>query len=536
MKKGQLIITFLFFASISCTYAQSKVGSLRIIWENESLVDSVRFKAIMDFYLENTQSSPNSSLKLSKFHYQLAKQLGNRKEEALALNEKAIVFHIQGYKSDSINGVLQEVLLIYTELKNSNGIASTKNNIGALFQHQGDYQSAINYYKEALTLFKAQKNKLMVADVLNNIAGIYYFIELNDLALLNYKEALTIYTKEGADEKAGFLWLNMAVIYTKTGRTKIAREHFQKAYPILKAKNDLYYLPEYFYHLAVLHQGTGNIDSAIIMIEEGLKILIDIGNNDKIISSKLLKANLILASDVEQAYRIAEALKEPILNGSNKSHKSALFQLLYKSYKKQGKFEIALEMNEQYLLYADSVLIEENKTAIVREALQADYNAKLFDNRLEADKKESQLKLKQMKLVYSLVLIGAIIILISFFSYRFRIKKNEETRNLLLDEIEKLKTNANKELMVDSNKFELSRKKLETKLDRILNETDWNVLQILLNNPVSTNKEIAEKAFMSIDGIGSSLRRMYEYFEIKESKYKKISLLLEAIKISNKSF
>ena len=89
-------------ASTSLTYAQSKVGSLRIVWENESLADSVRFKAIMDFYVENTQSSPNSSLKLSKFHYQLAKQLGNRKEEALALNEKAIVFYMLGYKLDSV--------------------------------------------------------------------------------------------------------------------------------------------------------------------------------------------------------------------------------------------------------------------------------------------------------------------------------------------------------------------------------------------------------------------------------------------------
>ncbi len=520
-------------ASTSVTYAQSKVGSLRIVWENEYLADSVRFKAIMDFYLENTQSSPNSSLKLSKFHYQLAKQLGNRKEEALALNEKAFVFHIQGYKSDSINGVLQEVLLIYTELKNYNGIASTKNNIGALFQHQGDYQSAINYYKEALTLFKAQKNKLMVADVLNNIAGIYYFIELNDLALLNYKEALSIYTNEGADEKAGFLWLNMAVIYTKTGRTKIAREHFQKAYPILKAKNDLYYLPEYFYHLAVLHQGTGNIDSAIIMIEEGLKILIDIGNNDKIISSKLLKANLILDSDFEHAFRIAGDVKKPILNGNDKSQKSSLYKLLYECYKKQGKYELALEMNEQYLLYADSVIIEGNKTAIVREALRADYNAKLFDNRLEAEKREAQLKLRQLKLVYSLVLIGAIIILILFFYYRFRIKKNKAKRDLLLDEIEKLKRIANKELLVDYHKFELSRKKLETRLDRKLNETDWKVLNILLDDPAISNKEISEKADKSIDGIGSSLRRMYEYFEIKESKYKKITLLLEAIRISN---
>ena len=105
----------------------------------------------------------------------------------------------------------------------------------------------------------------------------------------------------------------------------------------------------------------------------------------------------------------------------------------------------------------------------------------------------------------------------------------------MLEEIKNLKLNTSKELFVDSNKFEFSRKKLETKLDKNLNETDWKVLQILLDDPASTNKEIAEKAFMSIDGIGSSLRRMYEYFEIKESKYKKISLLLEAIKISNNS-
>ena len=325
----------------------------------------------------------------------------------------------------------------------------------------------------------------------------------------------------------------MAVIYTKTGRTKIAREHFQKAYPILKAKNDLYYLPEYFYHLAVLHQGTGNIDSAIIMIEEGLKILIDIGNNDKIISSKLLKANLILDSDFEHAFRIAGDVKKPILNGNDKSQKSSLYKLLYECYKKQGKYELALEMNEQYLLYADSVIIEGNKTAIVREALRADYNAKLFDNRLEAEKREAQLKLRQLKLVYSLVLIGAIIILILFFYYRFRIKKNKAKRDLLLDEIEKLKRIANKELLVDYHKFELSRKKLETRLDRKLNETDWKVLNILLDDPAISNKEISEKADKSIDGIGSSLRRMYEYFEIKESKYKKITLLLEAIRISN---
>jgi hypothetical protein len=39
---------------------------------------------------------------------------------------------------------------------------------------------------------------------------------------------------------------------------------------------------------------------------------------------------------------------------------------------------------------------------------------------------------------------------------------------------------------------------------------------------------------MSIDGISSSLRRMCKYIEIKENKYKKVSLIHTAIKISNK--
>ena len=204
MKKIKLIITILLFANISLTYSQDKSESLKIIWENKSLQDAVRFKAINDFYDNYTQSDPDSSLKLAEFHYKLAKQKKNRKEEALALNEKAIVFYMLGYKLDKINSVLQEVMGIYTELKNYNGLASTKNNLAALFQHQGDNQSAINNFTDALALFKTQKNNMRVADVLNNIAGIYQSVELYELALPNYKEAKIFTGKKERKKKLVF--------------------------------------------------------------------------------------------------------------------------------------------------------------------------------------------------------------------------------------------------------------------------------------------------------------------------------------------
>jgi len=119
------------------------------------------------------------------------------------------------------------------------------------------------------------------------------------------------------------------------------------------------------------------------------------------------------------------------------------------------------------------------------------------------------------------------------FYFNRNIKKNRKKRDELLQEIEKLKSNEDNNLVVNSNEFQLLREKIEKFIDKTLNETDWNVLNILLKEPDITNKEIAEKAFMSVDGIGSSLRRMYVYFDIKESKYKKIALITKAIKASN---
>jgi hypothetical protein len=66
-----------------------------------------------------------------------------------------------------------------------------------------------------------------------------------------------------------------------------------------------------------------------------------------------------------------------------------------------------------------------------------------------------------------------------------------------------------------------------------INDTDWAVLNVLLRNPVVSNKDLATEVFLSPDGIGSSLRRMYVMFDVPESKYMKIGLLLKVIKISN---
>ena len=100
-------------------------------------------------------------------------------------------------------------------------------------------------------------------------------------------------------------------------------------------------------------------------------------------------------------------------------------------------------------------------------------------------------------------------------------------------EIEQLKSEGQKELIAAPKKFELSRARPESHIGKELNDTDWKVLQVLFDDPMIMNKEIAEQVFLSVEGIGSALRRMYELFNIQGTKYKKMALLREVIKLSN---
>ena len=86
--------------------------------------------------------------------------------------------------------------------------------------------------------------------------------------------------------------------------------------------------------------------------------------------------------------------------------------------------------------------------------------------------------------------------------------------------------------MAIENKSNLNRGLLEGHISQKLNDTDWKVLAQLEHNPVISNKTIAENIFMSVEGISSSLRRMYVYFDIGETRYKKIALVMKAIQIS----
>lgn len=80
----------------------------------------------------------------------------------------------------------------------------------------------------------------------------------------------------------------------------------------------------------------------------------------------------------------------------------------------------------------------------------------------------------------------------------------------------------------------LNRQRLENYLQAPLNDTDWNLLVLLVQEPNLSNPQLARKMRLSYEGLRSSLKKMYRLFQIEESVSNKRVALLAAVVAANK--
>ncbi|RYM34924.1 tetratricopeptide repeat protein [Brumimicrobium glaciale] len=530
----KLFIFILLVSSIAKTsYSQNKGDSLQSIYSNVKELDSIRFKALKEYHDIFSYSQPDSALFSIDYHYNLAKEKKATREMFRALNRRGNIYRLKGDFTKSLESYNRAGELAI-QLENPILQATITGNIGNIFLKQQNYQEATQYYSKALKIFQKEKDKKGEGRMLRSLGSVYLTIGNRDLAIEYYNRSLEIAKNSGVENTGTAVNLmNIGLIKFEKELYNEAIIPFEKALKILEIKNEKFFIAGCYKLLAKIYLELNKLEKALVFAEKNLAINKELNIERGTAEALLVIAQITFETNVDEAARQGEAILTLILPETDKDIKKEAYHLLYMCYKAQNKIRLSLEMHEQYTIFNDSIQLEKNNFAVAREAVKNDFEVKLFETKLENEKEQAKLELKQLKITFAITFASALLIALIIIYYSSRIKRNHKKREDLLVEIENLKLNASSNLIVDANKFELVREKIEISIKRKLNETDWTVLNILLDDPVITNKDIAEKAFKSVDGIGSSLRRMYDYFGIKETKYKKISLLLEGIKISN---
>ena len=532
----KLKIVLIFFISIGSTsplFSQIKKDSLKNIWTSNNIPDSLRFKAIKSYYYNNTYAKPDTVISLTKYHYQLGKEKGVVKEMASALNERSYAHYIKGDLNTSIE-VLKQSISLLEKINEPKNLIVIQSNLGSIYNEQKEYLKAFNSFTTSLEIIRDFKLKTSEARILAQIGDIYNTLDELDLAMEYFDKSLTICvaSKITKQNQIGTIFLKKAEIYYKKQQYSQAIDYSNKAIIEFNDTNNKNALSNCYMLLAKANKKLFEKDLAITYTDKALAINYELDNNSKIIETQILKSYLLLDTKPAQARNLSEKSLQLLKPETSNKIKADLHKLLYECYKRSNQTNRALSMIEKYTVFKDSFQLEKNKILIIKETIKRQYEQKLKETEAINEKENAIVKLTYTYRIYFVLSLSILLIFLFAYIFRMKNKKTRDELDSLLAEINNLKRKEKLNLLVDASNFELNKEKIQASINRKLNKTDWSVLNVLLQNPEASNKEISEKVFLSIDGIGSSLRRMYQFFDLKETKYKKVLLIKRAIEIS----
>ena len=535
----KLKIVLIFFISIGSTsplFSQIKKDSLKNIWTSNNISDSLRFKAIKSYYYNNTYAKPDTVISLTKYHYQLGKEKGVVKEMASALNERSYAHYIKGDLNTSIE-VLKQSISLLEKINEPKNLIVIQSNLGSIYNEQKEYLKAFNSFTTSLEIIRDFKLKTSEARILAQIGDIYNTLDELDLAMEYFDKSLTICvaSKITKQNQIGTIFLKKAEIYYKKQQYSQAIDYSNKAIIEFNDTNNKNALSNCYMLLAKANKKLFEKDLALTYTDKALAINYELDNNSKIIETQILKSYLLLDTKPAQARNLSEKSLQLLKPETSNKIKADLHKLLYECYKRSNQTNRALSMIEKYTVFKDSFQLEKNKILIIKETIKRQYEQKLKETEAINEKENAIVKLTYTYRIYFVLSLSILLIILFAYVFRMKNKKTRDELDSLLAEINTLKRKEKLNLLVDASNFELNKEKIQASINRKLNKTDWSVLNVLLQNPEASNKEISEKVFLSIDGIGSSLRRMYQFFDLKETKYKKVLLIKRAIEISKDS-
>ena len=255
-------IVFLFIFSTINLVAQNNEKELKLIWENPKNADSIRFKALADYYILNNQAEPDSTLKVLNYYYQLAKEKNNTKELFNVANDRGGIYRLKGELDTSMH-YYKEAEIFAKKLNDPALKANIIGNMGNIYANRKNYKEALQYFTKSLTIYKRIKDKKGKSRMLSSIGNVYLYIQNYDLALAYYQKALTaIKNSDVPPRSIAVIYLNIGWTNFELKKYKEAIVYYEKALNILEETNDKFFLVSGYSTLTKIYIELNELDKA----------------------------------------------------------------------------------------------------------------------------------------------------------------------------------------------------------------------------------------------------------------------------------
>lgn len=299
------------------------------------------------------------------------------------------------------------------------------------------YANALTALEEVLELVEDYPNKTLEAQTYMQLGLVYFFQENWDNALSFYERALSMASEMNNKTGISIAYNNIANIYQKRNNLKEANQYYQKALHIQRETADSSSMCNCLMNIGTNLLQQDRTEEAFVSLKEALEISTKIGDIEtQALTCSHLALYYATYSDYDKAH---ELLTHGEMLARLSGYNNVRYSILRKAstiYAKFGLHDLAHSCLTRANALADSIAVAE-----LREKVQE------FDTRFKNKEKETEIALKNQELeiaqrlhwaliLFSVLMIGIIIILILLIRKRYKqnqkLKAMNDTRTRLL--------------------------------------------------------------------------------------------------------
>ena len=526
-----LLSFFLSFQTFS-----SSIDSLLGVWNNKSLSDSLRCRALAAVIVQNINRHEftDSTLYYGHLLHDFAK---DRKQLHFQSGALSLIGGYYVRKSNYVEAIKYSLKAVHIAERANNPVTLTHiyGNHASLFSEMGDQYKSLKYYELALHYAREGELTSNLSQIYKSIGLVYQKLEKYDKALEFQLKSLEVYPEEHNNAVIADILMQIGKSYASMDDLVNAIIFHERSIKIGEKIDDSTIICHGLFHLGVIFYENDNLQKALEVLSRSISF------NEKASMPLDLSRGLLLIGRIyfdQKDYQKAIGYFFRALNCAKTHHileiEESSLEYLYKTDKETEDFQKSLEFYEMYNIVVDSLAKMREAKDLQLEEIKYNYQKEKYLYKMKHSQELQEGRRKQIILYWSI----SITLLLIYAAVRIYYLKVRKKKIELLEEIAQLKSKliiklASDSIQKDFSFQSLDKTKIEKSIDATLNQTDWNVINVLYEEPSISTSQLAVKINLSVEGVYSSLKKMYRLFGLKgASGNQRFNLIIEASKMS----
>ena len=309
--------------------------------------------------------------------------------------------------------------------------ATAISNIASIYHDQGSYPTALKMHLQGLQLFEELKHNDQIETALLNIANVYFRMSDYGKAKQTMERALKMAEQSGSKWSVVSCLTTYAMIHNEEKHYDSSITCLNKALIESKELNNAFLTNILKGNLAEAYLKKGMLDSSMVLFRESLSVSEQLQDNEGIAIAKAgLGQVLTKKGQFAQGTAMMTEALEMMIAGDMKEEAKVTAAELADCYEQKGDYRNALKFNKIRDRYADSLVTDAKRKAVLAMEYDAELNKKearitlLEKNEAIKDAKSTQQKILSGAALTGM-LLAVIIALLVFRNLRNSRRHNE---------------------------------------------------------------------------------------------------------------